>query len=60
MSDTVEHVNTTVVVLDDADDTIAVVVTVLNTVLALLASLDNLVTKLQITSTVHKFSCGFR
>ena len=48
MSDTVEHVNTTVVVLDDADDTIAVVVTVLNTVLALLASLDNLVTKLQI------------
>ena len=60
MPDTVEHDNATVVVLDDADDTIVVVVTVLNTVLALLASLDNLVTKLQITSTVHKFSCCFR
>ena len=60
MPDTVEHHNTTVAVLDDADDTIAVVVAVLNTVLALLASLDNLVTKLQITSPVHKFSCCFR
>ena len=46
--DTVERDNITVPVLDDADDTIAVVVTVLNTILALLASLDNLVTKLQI------------
>ena len=50
MPDTVEHHNTTVTVLDDADDTITVVVTVLNTILALLASLDNLVTKLQISS----------
>ena len=48
MPDTVEHHNTTVTVLVDADDTITVVVTVLNTILALLASLDNLVTKLQI------------
>jgi hypothetical protein len=42
-----ENHNTTVTVPDDTTDTIAIVVTVLNTSLALLASLDNLVTKLQ-------------
>ena len=51
MPGTPEPENSTTSILDAADDTIAVAVTVLSTTLALLASLDNLVTLLLLSTS---------